>query len=545
MLRTAAILAIGCATLGCGSGSVDVVLVRPAAPEAQLEAAATVVLRAERADADDVILTATVKGDQVQFGDLPLGDYRAFSVELFGATGAAVGFGRAIAPLDVTVNGDREVRVPIRRPRTYLAGPAPGRVIEAPMDGRAGTLVRLDRGGAQVDVDAVTLPSASALVASAGADMFVASGGQIFRLDSSSDVFDRTPLADVGADIRDLAGALDGRALVAGSASGLHVIDIASGAVRTVTTGATVDAVATALGPDGAVLAVALIGAVRTPAGCAGAASKRVVAGLGDSETSGRTIDLPGGVADLAATPGRALAIAAGYCQDQVIVVDLAADRIWGTVPGVESPTAVAASDTQAWAVGSVPGMVSMAGTDDENVDRAAYHQLAVVDLTGAEVMGRTMELPGVAVTLNPVNVANTSLAQTARAKVATAAALSLSARGDQLLLSSNAVHRVQKVTVVDSIFGEIGVFPPMAVHSSHQYAISTSTGALELVISTRCKVCATDNAGPMLDYGESCGTTPREWGYPMWACAPSAGVLTVGGVDFEAGASAALNGRP
>jgi len=214
------------------------------------------------------------------------------------------------------------------------------------------------------------------------------------------------------------------------------------------------------------------------------------------------------------------------------------------TVGGVESPTAVAASDTQAWAVGSISGLVSMPGTAEENVDRGAFHQLAVVDLSGAMVTGRTTDLPQIAQTIIPSDEPNSSLAQNARAKRATASSLSLSARGDQLLLSSNAVHRVQQVTVRDTILGELGVFPPMTVHTSQQYVISTSTGAVDLVIATRCRVCTADGHTSTLDFGEGCGTRDF-WGYPAWQCAPSAGVMTVTGVDFEAGASAALYGRP
>ena len=501
------------------------------------------VLRAERLEADDVVLTARVKNGEIAFGDLPVGDYHALSVELFGATGAPVGYGRAGEGLDVSAEGNDVIRVPIRRPRVYLAGPAQGRVIEAPLDGRGASLVRLDRGGAVVDVDAVTLPASTALIAAAGADMFVASGGAVYRLDSSSDVFDPSPLVDVGAEIRDLAGSADGRHLVAGSAGGLHVIEVATRAIRTITTGGPVDAVATAVGGDGEVLAMALLGAVRTQAGCPGS-SQLVVSGVGDSETSGRTIDLGGGVADLAAPPGRALAIAAGCCKDEVVVIDLTRDQIWGTVGGVESPTAVAASDTQAWAVGSISGLVSMPGTAEENVDRGAFHQLAVVDLSGAMVTGRTTDLPQIAQTIIPSDEPNSSLAQNARAKRATASSLSLSARGDQLLLSSNAVHRVQQVTVRDTILGELGVFPPMTVHTSQQYVISTSTGAVDLVIATRCRVCTADGHTSTLDFGEGCGTRDF-WGYPAWQCATSAGVMTVTGVDFEAGASAALYGRP
>lgn len=544
-MRGSAGFLVLCTAAACGSGSVEVVLDRPRAAEAQLEPAATVVLRAERFDADDVVLTATVNDDAVSFGDLPLGDYHAMSVELFGPTGASVGYGRASEPVDVTFEGNQVVHVPIRRPRVYLAGPSPGRMIEAPLVAPAARLIRMDRGGAGLDVDVVNLPAATALIAAAGPDMFVAAGGRVFRLDSSTDTFDMSPMVDVGAEIRDLAGTADGMYLVAGSDSGLHVIDVVARSVGTLSPGGPVDAVATAIGPGGQVIAIALLGGVRPPMSCTGAASRLFVSGLGDSETAGRTIDLGGGVSDIAAAPGRPLVVAADYCRDRVTVVDLTTDAVWGTVEGVKSPTAVTATDTQAWAVGSIPGIVANPATVEENVDRGAHHQLVVMDMTGATVTGRTTDLPEIAQLIIPSDDPGASLAQNARAKRATASALSLSARGDQLLLSSNAVHRVQQVTITDSIFGVQGVFPPMTVHTSQQYVISTSTGATEQMIATRCKVCTADSHTAGLDFGEGCGANPQEWGYAMWGCAPSGSVMGVVGVDFEAGASAALYGRP
>jgi hypothetical protein len=527
------------AATGCPDGTVEIVLQQPSAEDARPAAPARVVITAERIDGEPEVRTASVKDGDFDLGTLPIADYRAVSARLESATGAVVGFGQVDGEFSVEDDGRTVVTIPVRRPRTYVAGPAPGATIDGPLTAAQPSVLRVDRGGDAVLIGTVPLPAAGALTASAGADLFVAASGRIFRLDTAADAFDGTPIADLGTPVFDLAGSPDGRLLVAGTGDGLHVIDLASRAVSRFDVGGRADVVTTAVDRDGVTVAVAL----RGPALTCPSTAMVAIARPADGELAVRTIAAPG-LRDLAGVPGRALLIGAGFCQGKAVLVDLGDDSV-REVGSVLAPTAAVADRRRAYVIGSTPAQLATLPDpddfppDDEEFTRVgSHHQLAIVDLAGTSA--RTIDLPPIALSVYTLDDDIGSIAQVVKAKLAVAPAVSLSATGEQLIITSNSHYRLPSL-FVEVLGSPQPVFPPMTVHATHVYGVSTQTGAIESTTRVRCRACERDDDDQLNGLGSSCMTS-FNWLYENWVCSPIADGEVPG--DFEAGSAATLYGR-
>lgn len=534
----------------CGQGEVEVVLRLPEA--AVPEPAAQVTLRAERADGDPVILTAPVRDGAFDLGELPVDAYRRLTVTLTSAGGGLVAFGRAETPLEVSADGRVRYEIPVRRPRTYAAGPTPDAVIEAPQTAETARLLRVDRGGAAVTTEVLPLPVAQAprVVASAGADLFLGVGATVLRLDTALDVVVPEPVATVGAAVVDLAGSADGRYLVVGAGTGLTVVDLSDGSARTVDAGGAVGAVTVAAEPDGTLAAVALVDAVKVPSQCAGVRSRAVITPLDTAEAGSRTIELDAGVADLAGAGARPFIAVAALCANRVLMAELGPDTVTAVTAApagtcgvtddvVCAPAAVIATDDHAWAAGTVPSTPGTGAAPSVG----ARHQLASIALGAAPVLEQIVTFPELAQPLAPVDRTSLVFDRNMKARNAVASALSLSEDGSQVTLTSNAMAIAPRVFIPDPIFGDIEMVPWTVLHLSQQLAVSTRTGAIEATRRTRCAVCTNDaNAGLGFELGQSCTTTVT-YLLPDWQCGPAAD--TAPAADFEGGASSSLFGRP
>lgn len=543
----------------CGQGSVEVVLRLPEEPSAQPGDVAQVTLRADRHDGDVVTLSAPVRAGRFDLGDLPIDDYDRLSVELLGAAGGLVGFGRTEAPLAASNDGAVRYEIPVRRPRTYAAGPSPEGSIEAPDTASRPRLLRIDRGGAQIQTDVLALPAAQtpSLVASAGADLFIAVGPAITRLDTSLDAFDAAPLATLGGPVADLTGSPDGRFLVAAAGAELSVIEVASGAIRTVTAPGPIGAVTLAREADGTLSAVALVDAVRVASQCPGH-SRLFLTQLGVGEGGGREIDLGGGVADIAGTTARPYVVAAELCGNRVTVAELGPDVVGAvTAPAampctagdgvVCAPTAVAASADRAWAAGTVPSVPRTA----DGITYAAIgarHQLATLDLRDAPLLEQVATYGELVQPISPVGGEQFVIDRTMKARQAVVSALSVSADGSLVTLTSNSMARATGVQIaVDiPIIGTVDVdaVPATVLHVSQQLTVSLRTGAIESTQRTKCAVCVSDNLGAGFEMGTLCAlATDQAYLFPQWTCAPANGGEPT--TDFEGGSSSSLFGRP
>lgn len=528
------------AAAGCPGGSVEVVLVQPSAEEARPAAPARVVITAERVDGEQEVRTATVRDGGFDLGTLPIADYRAVTARLESATGAVLAFGQVDGALAIDDSGQTVVTIPVRRPRAYVAGPAPGATLDGPLTAAQGTVVRVDRGGESALTVALPLPAPAALTASAGADLFVAAGNRVLRLDTAKDEFDPDPIADLGTPIFDLAGSPDGTMLVAGTGDGLHVIDLATRTATRFDIGGRADVVSTGVDRDGTTVAVAL----RGPAATCPSNTILAVVRPADGELAVRTLAAPG-LRDVAGVPGRPLLIGAGYCQNQAVLVDLGSDTLRDLGP-VQAPTAAVADQGRAYVVGSTPATFgAIADPDDIPADTeeftrvGSHHQLAIVDL--AALTTRTIDLPPITLSVYTREDDVGSIAQVVKAKLAVAPAVSLSATGEELLLTSNSTYRLPSL-FVDVLGSPQPVFPPMTVHATHVYGISTQTGAIESTTRVRCHTCERDDDDQLNGLGTSCGTPMYTWLYEDWVCSPIADGELPG--DFEAGSAATLYGR-
>ncbi len=553
-VRFARSAVLSLALTGCGQGSVEVVLRLPTAEGALPVDATQIVLRADRVDGDPITLTAPIRDGAFELGELPVDDYGGMTVELRGANGGTVGYGRTSAALAVGTDGNQLYEIPVRRPRTYVAGPTPEETIDAPETVTRPRVLRIDRGGAAIITEMVPLAAsqAGAVLASAGPDLFLAAGAMVFRLDSSTDVFDPTPIMTTPAPIVDLTGSPDGAFLVAGAGSTMHLLELATGTVRTVTATGPIGAVTLGRETDGSWAAIALVNAARTSAQCA-RQSSLLITPLVAAEAGTRTLALGGGVADIAGTTARPFVVAAELCGHRATVVELGPDTITAITPapvGICSgtakdvlcaPTAVAASADQAWIGGTVPSVIGMQpdpGGPFPYTATGAHHQLATVDLTAAPRLARVAELPELQQTLDPTSSMGFVINRNMKAHVATVAALSVSADGSVLTLSSNSMAKATGLT-----FGLTPFIPAIALHVSYQLSISTQTGAVEASLRTRCVPCENerdDEAG--FELGQRCVLSDT-YIYPTWACAPNTGGEPA--QDFEGGSSSALFGRP
>lgn len=542
--RLASLLALplALAAAGCPDGAVEVVLVQPRAEAARPTVPTRVVVTATNADGEPEVRTASVRADgSFDLGTLPIDHYRAVTARLESATGAVLGYGEVADELEVTDDGQARVEIPVRRPRSYVAGPAPGATLDGPLTVAQAQLLRVDRGGLATEAIKLDLPAAAALTASAGRDLYVAAGSVIRRLDTDTDTFAPEPVADLGMPILDLAGSADGTMLVAGTGAGLHVVNLATGGVARFDVGGRADVVSTGVDPDGTTVAVAL---VRPALTCPAPMTAVVVARPADGELAVRTIAAPG-LRDLVGVPGRPLLVGAGFCQNKAVAIDLGADAVRELSP-VAAPTAAVADHTRAYVIGSTPASFGTVEDPDDTVADTeeftavgSHHQLAIIDL--ASQMSRTIDLPPIALSVFTRQDDVGSIAQVVKAKLAVAPALALSATGEQLLVTSNSTYRLPSFFV-----GVLGVpqpiFPPMTIHATHVYGVSTQTGAVESTTRLRCHVCERDDDDQLNGLGTVCMTPTYTWLYENWACSPTADGELPG--DFEAGSAATLYGR-
>ncbi len=523
---------------GCADGAVEVVLIQPSAADAQPARPERVVITGIRTDGDPEVRTARLRDDgSFDLGTLPIAEYQAFNARLESATGAVLGYGAVDGAVSVENHGQAKVEIPVRRPRSYVAGPAPGATIDGPLTQPQASLLRVDRGGLATETIKLPLPAAAALTAAAGPDLYVAAGSRILRLDTDTDSFVDQPVADLATPIFDLAGSPDGTMLVAGSGAGVDVIDLRTGTIRRFDIGGRADVVSTGVDRDGTTVAIAL----RSPALlCPPAAPGPTVAVVrpADGELAVRMIPAPG-LRDVVGVPGRPLLIGAGFCQNQAVAIDLVGDAV-RDLAAIAGPTTAVADHDTAYVVGSTLATFGAwpDGNDppdtEEFTSTGTRHQLAIVDLKSGDA--RTIDLPPIALSVYTTEDDVGSIAQVVKAKLAVAPALALSATGEQLLLTSNSTYRLP------SLFSGLSpLFPPLTAHATYVYGISTRTGAIESTTRVRCHVCARDDDDQLNGLGNTCSTS-LPWLYDGWECSAIPDADLPG--DFEVGSAASLYGR-
>lgn len=519
------------------------ILVRSAVESARPAPAATAVLRLV-GDGEEVFRTGAIEGDGIDFGEVPVGAYARASVELRDSSNGLVAFGRISEEITVEPDGDSTITIPIRRPRVLAVGPSPSRAIGpddpvAPLETASTSTVQLDVSGGAMPVIMRTAPGATRITASAGADQYVAVGSAIHRLDTYTDGFVASSFATVGQPILDLAGSADGRWLAAGTATGLHIIEVAAPQPRLFLMGRRVDAVTFTVDQDGAGVVVALIDAARSAVQCP-RASRLVVVRASEPETAGREIDPGGGVADVAGSPTRPRLVAAGVCGNRSLLIGLDPDRVVAMDNTVTAPTVTAALGDKAWIVGMRQGVVQpVPGTNGTEQYTAVGANPELIGFDLGTDLGARFDLPELSETMFTRDDDISSISQTTNAKSAAVQGLAVSPTGEQLTLAVTELYNHPPLVIDAGLLGQFDVIPPIVLHGSHMLVVSTQTSRIEQVVRTRCKVCME----PTSDMGVGC-TSASSWLYADWVCVSPPGLLEPV-TDLELGGLSAIYGAP
>jgi DNA-binding beta-propeller fold protein YncE len=325
------------------AGSVTLVLDLPDDDALRPAGADTVTLVAREGTDPLSITTVPVRDGALDLGELPLSDELWLSAELRGPQQQLVGFGRAPAPLEVTLETTGEVRLPIRRPMVYLAGAGAGLVTldaSVPASGAYQGLVPGAAAQAMVaDVAGTTLASVSL-------------AGALSYVDSGTHELSSLPGATLGAAPRDVAATPDGRYVVVALANNrAAVVEVETGEVAVAGLDGAADRVAVVRDAGGSWLGVVLVDRASTDADCA--PSRLAVFPLGAPETP-TVVDAGAAISDLAGVQAEGKVALAARCDGAVLRFDPATGVVDADVPMFElpSPTVVAAAEDRVWAIG-------------------------------------------------------------------------------------------------------------------------------------------------------------------------------------------------
>ena len=317
----------------------------------------------------EVIHTATVanpvRGEPMDFGDVPLADGVGFELDGVAPTGRVVAYGRSAAPVDVTLDEVVEVPVRVRRPFVYLSGGDALVAIDATLEPGDAYTTTIDVGG----------PVSGAAVTPDGADIVVATDTSLRLVATATHQLVGGEVALPGPAI-DLAVSADGAWAATTHllpAPGVTVIDLA--ALRA---GDPDDPVFVPGTRPGAVaIAGGTVWVLEEPNDnifCAGVSSV-VAIPVDDPGSPAAPIALPRAAGDLTADPASGAAYVS-ICGDTVVRID-APGSAPADVTAIQGLSAMTIEDGTLWVTGQVGGedahlllaQVPLAGGEPEILD--------------------------------------------------------------------------------------------------------------------------------------------------------------------------------
>lgn len=501
---------VGASSVGCTTGSVDIVLDMPAKAELAPAGAATITLVAQQPGTTPVATTSVIADDGTfDLGKLPVVSGLALSVVLRSQTQRVVGYGRAAAPVDVDARDIVEVDVPMRRPFAYVTGPSAG---VAAMD------TTLD--ATQKYQSTISINGGAALIAASGGDVWsIASSGHAARISGATHAPDGATLTLAGG-VRDAIASSDGRFLIAATTSGLSIADTGSGMVTDVPVNGGVDRVAIGATAEGGVRVVGLSGR-RTTGDCPQAAgSKIVMVSLGDTIGAPLTQDPKVPLADLAGSESAVDLVGVDPCGNALLRLTADGEIATSTkLASVPSPTAAAMFGDHAWALGSVPGI-----DDGSGVITTPAHMVLVDSAVDGSSSTRA-DLAGIQQTAHGFdrNGVDLVLSRDMEARSVTADDLVVVPPGDQIALVFSAHFDAPELTD-----GIQTVIPMMTADTAEYELLNATGGAVVQRLLAQCNL--------MYD-----GTQAA---VPMWKCEPAAGAAWPdSGAEFMPGNLAVLFG--
>jgi hypothetical protein len=469
-------LLVAC-TAGCGVGSVDLVLDLPADADLAPVGARTVTLVTAAPGNTPRATTSEIAADgSFDLGKLPVDDGLSVSVVLRSPTQRVVGYGEAPGLVDVVPRDVVEVDVPMRRPFAYLTGA--GANLQA-FDTTADSAAMYQR--------EVATPAAATLAAAAGGDLFViddgGSGAQARLVSGATHTADSTVI-DLPGGPRDAAATTDHRFLVVGDAGGMTVVDTVTGMVASFPVTGGVDRVTIAARAAGGLRAIGLAGRV-LPGAC-GRASQILDVSLDDLTASATMVDPGVPLADVAGTETSVDVVAVDPCSNALIrLAGTEAQNI--TLADVPAPTDVAAMGGQAWALGSVPGVVD--NTGGSSTTTVAGHLVLIQAAVDGSASGRA-DLHDVTQVVAGYDDMGTPLAlnRDINAHAVTPRALVVVPPGDQVAVLYDADFHAPALS---DGFGE--VIPDMTSHTSEYELLNATGGAVVQRVLTHCDLTYDD----------------------------------------------------
>ena len=469
-----ALAAGGCA----GEGSVSLRFDVPDAPELRPAGAETLTLIARVAGEAPRATTAEIgDGAAIDLGDLPVEEEIWLAAEMRTAQDQLVGYGRAQGPISVQAESVTEATIPVRRPFVYLAG-AGARLIS--LDASVASTATY-----QGQVSVTGTPAVLADVA--GADVAtITAAGALGYVATSTHAASELPGASLAASPLDAIATPDGSFLVVGHGGAtpqVSVVEVATGAVRVASVPGPADRVAVTLGSDGGWWGVALIGRAQADTGCT--PSRLVAFQLDDPETAA-VVDTGLGLSDLAGDVRTGTVLVADRCGDRILVFEPIAGELDTSAPLMEipAPTAVAAGDGRAWAVGHDLATTNNTGkVPDGIID--AWLVLGSVDTAagGAEVDA----LPPVveAIVATDLEFPDQSVTQQLHANDVVAEDLVILPGGQHLgLLTRTVLHGDQ----VSDIFGTI-IIPRVDVTTREYWLLDAATRVFTQRVRPECGI--------------------------------------------------------
>jgi hypothetical protein len=365
-------LALGVA--GCGGGGrLELVLDLPENGDLRPAGMTTVTVVAQPFSGDPVETTSVIAADDTfQAGDLPAGEPVAIQVELRDATGRLVGYGRALAPVELSVDEITQVRIAVRRPFLYAASSAGLFTFDPTRD----SIDPMYQGRLSPPAPLRTVPLGGdqlAVVRSTEVDLIATEDHQVAA--------DPIGLAATANDAAPVPGQ---RRVVLGMTTGFVIVDLETGEVRPVDTGGKAIArVTVGIAEDGRTIAYGLVNPVAVPEvdeACASAAKSELamIDLAAPDAVAFRTLD--SGLADLAAGVDAPGLVGAAPCSGELVLIEPAGESQLATLSRAAS---VAIQGTRVWGAGTDPAQIRYTGPDIDYVEDDAIELLTFVDLRG------------------------------------------------------------------------------------------------------------------------------------------------------------------
>lgn len=450
-------------------------------------------------------------GSSIDLGQLPIEDEVWLAAEMRTAQERLVGYGQAAGPLAIEAGADVEATIPVRRPFVYLAG-------------AGARLVSLD---ASVPASAayqgmLAAPGTPEVIADvAGTELATITGaGALSYVDTSTHAASTRAAVPLPAAPLDAVATPDGAFLVVGhggAAPQVSVVDVATGGVEAAVLDAPAERVAVTRGSDGAWWGVALLGRATTDTQCAPSRLAAFPLATPANETAA-VIATSIGISDLGGDARTGLVLVADRCGDRVLRFDPVAGALDTTTPvmTLPAPTAVAATDGRAWAVGHDRMETDSSQVPDGVIDAWLVLGSATIGGDGAGVDA----LPPVVerVRATEVDYPDQAITQDLHANTVVASDLVILPGGEQLgLRVAVELHGDE----FQNIFGDI-VIPELDMTTEEYWLVEASTRVPSQRVRTECALVV----GPC-----SSVCILREWDCNPDLDAPQVGEFTATGM--------------